>query len=98
MSKLILSIAAITMSLGLGTVTTSASAKDRYPQMLAATDTNKDGMVSRDEFLLAMGAMYDQKMVKMKTMSTASQAKMMKDSQMTIDGYRALLGEISGGQ
>ena len=98
MNKLILSIAAITMTLGLGTVTTSASAKDRYPQMLAATDTNKDGMVSRDEFLLAMGAMYDQKMVKMKTMSTASQAKMMKDSQMTIDGYRALLGEISGGQ
>ena len=98
MNKLILSIAAITMSLGLGTVTTSASSKDRYPQMLAATDTNKDGMVSRDEFLLAMGAMYDQKMVKMKTMSTASQAKMMKDSQMTIDGYRALLREISGGQ
>ena len=98
MNKLILSIAAITMTLGLGTVTTSASAKDRYPQMMAVTDTNKDGMVSRDEFLLAMGAMYDQKMVKMKTMSTASQAKMMKDSQMTIDGYRALLREISGGQ
>ena len=98
MKKLIPTIAAIAMSLGVTLATTDASAKDRYPQMMAAADMNKDGMVSRDEFLQAMGTMYDQKMVKMKAMSATSQAKMMKDNQMTIDGYRSLFREISGTQ
>ena len=48
--------------------------------------------------MAAMGKMYDEKMAKMKTMAPAGQAKMMKDDQMTYDGYRALLREIGGGQ
>jgi hypothetical protein len=48
--------------------------------------------------MAAMGKMYDEKMGKMKTMAPAAQAKMMKSDQMTFDGYRALLREISGGQ
>lgn len=98
MNKLILSIAALAMSLGLATATTPAAAKDRYPVLMSAADINKDGMVSKDEFLAAMGKMYDDKMTKMKAMAPAAQAKMMKDSQMTFDGYRALLREVSGGQ
>jgi hypothetical protein len=42
--------------------------------------------------------MYDDKMVKMKKMSTADQTKMMQNDHMTFDGYRALWREISGGQ
>ena len=98
MKKLILSAAAIAMTLGLATAATTASAKDRYPVLMAAADANKDGMVSKEEFLQAMGKMYDEKMGKMKTMAPAAQAKMMKSDQMTYDGYRALLREISGGQ
>lgn len=94
MNKLVLSIAAIAMAFGLATATTTASAKDRYPQMMAAADMNKDGMVSKEEFLQTMARMYDERMAKMKAMPTAAQAKMMKDDQMTRDGYRALLGDL----
>lgn len=93
MNKLVLNTAAIAMALGLATATTTASAKDRYPQMTAA-DMNKDGMVSKEEFLQTMARMYDERMAKMKSMPTAAQAKMMKDDQMTKDGYRALLGDL----
>ena len=98
MNKLILSAAALAMTLGLATATTTASAKDRYPVLMAAADINKDGMVSKDEFMAAMGKMYDEKMTKMKDMAPAAQAKMMKNDLMTYDGYRALLREIGGGQ
>lgn len=47
MKKLTLGAAVIALSLGLATAATTASAKDRYPQMAAAADMNKDGMVSR---------------------------------------------------
>ena len=98
MNKLILCTAAIAMTLGLATLATPASAKDRYPVLMAAADMNKDSMVSKDEFLQAMAKLYDEKMVKMKAMAPAAQAKMMKGDLMTYDGYRALLREISGGQ
>jgi hypothetical protein len=93
-----LSALAIAMTLGLATASPTVSAKDRYPELMTAADTNKDGMVSRDEFMAAMGKMYDDKMAKMKTMAPAAMAKMMKNDQMTFDGYRALWREISGGQ
>jgi hypothetical protein len=97
MHKLILSAAAIAMTLGLATATPSAYARDRYPEMMAAADANKDGMVSKEEFLASMSKAYDAKMGKMKKMSAADQAKMMKSDQMTADGYRALFREIMGG-
>lgn len=98
MKKPILSAAAIAITLGMAAAAPSASARDRYPERMAAADTNKDGMVSRDEFVAAMARMYDDKMAKMKTMAPATMAKMMKNDQMTFDGYRALWREISGGQ
>lgn len=98
MKTLTLSALAIAMTLGLATASPSASAKDRYPELMTAADTNKDGMVSRDEYMAAMGKMYDDKMAKMKKMSAADQAKMVKNDQMMYDGYRALWREISGGQ
>jgi hypothetical protein len=64
---------------------------------VASSDANKDGMVSKEEFLQTMGKMYDDKMAKMKTMGAAEQAKMMKDSNMTIQAYRQMYREISGG-
>jgi 6-phosphogluconate dehydrogenase len=94
MNKFVLSTAAIAMALGLATATTTASAKDRYPQMMMAADMNKDGMVSKEEFLQTMAKAYDEKMAKMKAMTAAAQAKMMKGDQMTMDGYRALLGDL----
>jgi hypothetical protein len=95
MNKLILSTAAIAMALGLATATTPASAKDRYPEMMAAADVNKDSMVSKEEFLQAMAKLYDAKMGKMKAMAPAAQAKMMKGDQMMYEGYRAMLRELT---
>jgi predicted GNAT family acetyltransferase len=97
MKRLTLGAAAIALSLGLATAATTASAKDRYSQMAAAADMNKDGMVSKDEFLQAMGKMYDEKMAKMKTMPAAEQAKMIKEYNMTIEAYRRMLVELGGG-
>jgi hypothetical protein len=97
MKKLFLGAASAALALGLITATTAASAKDRYPAWVEAADANKDGMVSKDEFLQAMAKMYDEKMAKMKKMSAADQAKMMKDDFMTIEGFRVMYREISGG-
>ena len=97
MKKLILGAASAALALGLMTATTVVSAKDRYPAWMDTADLNKDGMVSKDEFLQVMGKMYDEKMVKMKTMSPAEQAKMMKDNFMTIEAFRTMYRDISGG-
>jgi hypothetical protein len=97
MKKLILSAASAALALGLATTVTTASAKDRYPEWVMTADANKDGMVSKDDFLHAMGKMYDDKMGKMKKMSAAEQAKMMKDDQMTIEAFRIMYRDISGG-
>jgi hypothetical protein len=98
MKKLTLSAAAIAMALGLATAATTASARDRYPLMEAAADANKDGMVSREEFLQAMAKMYDEKVIKIKAMSAAEKAKMMKGDDMTMEGFRWLMTDFVGGR
>ena len=97
MKKLILGAASAALALGLVTATTAASAKDRYPAWVEAADLNKDGMVSKNEFMEVMGKMYDDKMAKMKTMSAADQAKMIKNDFMTREAFRILYRDISGG-
>ena len=95
MNKLILSAASIAMAFGLATAATTATAAGGRNAETMAADANGDGMVSKEEFLAAMGKMYDAKMDKMKKMSPAAQAKMMKGDQMTMDGYRALVREFN---
>lgn len=97
MKKLILGAASAALALGLIAAAPAALAQDRYPLWVDAVDANKDGMVTRDEYLKYMGTMYDEKMAKMKKMSSADQAKMMKDSSMTIEAFRILYREMSGG-
>lgn len=97
MKKLILGAVSAALALGLVTTTTIASAKDRYPAWVETADVNKDGMVSKDEFLQVMGKMYDENMGKMKKMSAADQAKMIKNDFMTIEAFRVMYREISGG-
>jgi hypothetical protein len=100
MNKLILSAASVAMAFGLATAapTASAAAGDRNAETMSAADANKDGMVSKEEFLAAMSKLYDDKMDAMKKMPAAEQAKMMKGDQMTMKGYRAMLREYGGGR
>ncbi len=64
----------------------------KWDQFLTMADKNKDHMVTKKEFLDAMGQMYDKAMTKMK-----SDPKMVKGDMMTMDGVKALLAEIYKG-
>ena len=98
MKKSILSAAALAMIIGVTALPLTASAKDRYPEIMKMADVNNDGMISRQEYLDAVAKMYDEKMAKMKTMAPAQMAKMMKGDLLTYEGFRAMLRDLQGGQ
>jgi Ca2+-binding EF-hand superfamily protein len=83
--KTILAATALAMCFGVATADTSPRAKAR--EMAIAMDVNKDGTVTKDEFLKMMAMKYDEKMEAMKKMAPAQAAKMMKGDAMTIDGF-----------
>jgi hypothetical protein len=93
--KMILGAATLAMTIGLASASLPASAKDRFPDIATATDTDKDGMISKEEFLAMAAKMYDDKMAAMKKMSATDQAKMLKDYRMTFAGYQALWKEFA---
>jgi hypothetical protein len=64
----------------------------KWDAFLTMADKNKDNMVTKKEFLDAMGQMYDKAMTKMK-----NDPKMVKGDMMTMDGVKALLAEIYKG-
>jgi len=98
MKKSILGATALAMLIAASAVPLSASAKDRYPEMMKMADTDKDGMVSKQEFLDMVARMYDERVAKINAMDPAKRVKFMKDDRMTIDAYRAMLRELQGGQ
>jgi hypothetical protein len=57
-------------------------------------DKNKDNMMTRQEFVDAMGKVYDMKMEKAKA---AKDAKMMKGDAMTREGMKSLFNEVNSG-
>jgi Ca2+-binding EF-hand superfamily protein len=86
-------IAAAFVALGLGLASAPASADPgAFEWLMKQVDQNKDGVVTRQEFLDAMGKAYDRSMAKMK-----NDAAMVKGNAMTMDGVTALLKEIYKG-
>jgi hypothetical protein len=67
---------------------------------MAKYDDNKDGMVSKEEFVNAMSKRYDEMMAKAKQMPAGDQAKMLKSAQFTNAGLDWFLSDIMrrGGQ
>jgi hypothetical protein len=61
-------------------------------------DRNKDGMVSKKEFLDTMSKRYDETMAEIKKMPAGDQAKMMKGSLLMPDGFAMLLKMLEGKQ
>ena len=60
MGALALAVGATAPAMGAGPVTQGELAGQFWTErMMKTMDTNKDGMVSRDEFLTYMGAQYD---------------------------------------
>lgn len=91
MNKPALAAAAFALSIAL--VPFAASALDYN-----CCDRNKDNMVSKKEFLDAMAKRYDEAMADIKKMPMADQAKMMKGTQLTAEGFAMLLKMLEGKQ
>jgi hypothetical protein len=93
-------VAASTLALALmgGVMSTPARADsgDIYFEMIfAMADKNKDTMVTRAEFLDAMGRAYDMKMTAYK--KAGDSGKMMKGDAMTKDGLKLLIADVYKG-
>jgi EF hand len=93
-------LAATAMSLGLMAATVSLPARAdagdiTFNAIFAMADKNKDSMITKQEFLDAMGKAYDMKVAKMKAAKDAD--KMMKGNAMTMDGFKSLINDVHSG-
>lgn len=87
--------AAVALAMALSAVIAlPAHAEDpwSFDKVFRMADKNKDSMVSKQEFLDAMGTVYDAKMTAMK-----SDSKMVKGDAMTRDALEAVIAEIYRG-
>jgi hypothetical protein len=85
--------AAALLAIGLGLSSAPASADPgAFEWLMKQVDQNSDHMVTKKEFLDAMGKAYDRSMAKMK-----NDTRMVKGDKMTMDGIKALLSEIYHG-
>jgi len=90
-----LSAAAFGLSLAASPMTASAQEIYNFEILMRMADTNKDGMITKDEFMAAMSTAFDGQMEMMKGMPDAS--KMMKGDAMTSAGLKAFLEDLYTG-
>jgi hypothetical protein len=93
MIKIRYTAAALAVALSTG-LALPAHAEEPYPfdKVFRMADKNKDSMVTKDEFLAAMGEVYDMHMKAKK-----SDPKMVKGDAMTRDAMKDLIAEIYKG-
>ncbi len=95
MKKTLLATSAFALALGMATASLPAFARAddlSFPIIFKMADRNGDGIVTREEFVAAMGKAYDMRMDAMK-----GDTKMVKGSAMTRDGLRDLLNSVHSG-
>ena len=94
MKKAWLAIPAMAMCMGLA-YAPAASADEvfKFEDFFKMADTNKDGMMTKQEFMNAAGMRYDAMMAKMKKMPADKSKMMMKGDSMTKDGTKMLFSE-----
>jgi hypothetical protein len=63
-----------------------------WPMLEKMTDSNKDKMVSKKEFLDVMGMAYDKAMKEM-----AKKPNMVKDNNLTMEAYKELIRQLYSG-
>jgi len=68
----------------------------KFEDFFKMADTNKDGMMTKQEFMNAAGMRYDAMMVKMKKMPGDKGKMMMKGNMMTKDGSKMFIDEWRG--
>jgi Ca2+-binding EF-hand superfamily protein len=91
MSKFTLGACVLALSLGLAPL--GASAQEAMPGF----DRNKDGLVSKKEFLDEMSRRYDAAMAKAKAMPKQEQAKMMRNNQISDALLAQLIRDVQAG-
>jgi len=94
MKKMHCAAAALAMALGIGAAMPAYAddADMTFDKIFRMADQNNNKMVTRQEFLDAMGKAYDQKMNAMK-----KDSKMVQGSEMTRDGLKSLIEDIYRG-
>ncbi len=95
MKRTLLTASAFALALGSATISLPAFARAddlTFPIIFKMADKNRDGMVTRQEFVEAMGKAYDMKMDAMK-----GDARMVKGNAMTRDGVKDLLNSVYHG-
>jgi hypothetical protein len=94
--QMALSIAAFGLMAATASLPARADMGDlTFNTIFAMADKNKDAMITKQEFLDAMGKAYDMKMAKMKAGRDADQ--MMKGNAMTMDGLKSLINDLHSG-
>ncbi len=88
MKKSLLIGAALATLLTVSAAPASSQEVFDFNYFMTMADRNKDGAVTRQEFLEAMGKAYDMNMTRMKKMKDSG--KMVKGDRMTRDGLKEL--------
>lgn len=85
-------LAAITLAAGLGLSTPASADPGAFEWLMKQTTLSRDGAVTKQQFLDAMGRAYDQSMAKMK-----NDPKRVRDGMLTMDGVRELFANLYRG-
>ena len=87
-----LAIPAMALCLGFAPIA-SADETFKFEDFFKMADTNKDGMMTKQEFMNAAGVRYDVMMAKMKKMPGDKGKMMMKGDMMTKEGAKVFIDE-----
>lgn len=95
MKKAWLAIPAMAMCMGLAYAPVASAQEDpfKFADFWKMADANKDGMMTKQEFMNAAGVRYDAMMAKMKKMPADKGKTMMKGDMMTPEGAKMFLDE-----
>ncbi len=90
-------LTAVALAFSLAAVSAPVAAQGditvNYAMVWKMADKNNDGMVTKAEFMEAMGKAFDMHMKKVKGMKEA--AEMMKGDALTQKGFRMFMGDIA---
>jgi hypothetical protein len=92
MKRAWLAIPAMVMCMGFTPIASAQEEITRFDDFFKMADTNKDGMMSKQEFMNAAGLRYDAMMAKMKKMGDKGKT-MMKGDLMTKEGAKMFIDE-----
>jgi hypothetical protein len=93
LKKAWLAIPTMALCMGFAPVASAQEETFKFEDFFKMADTNKDGMMTKQEFMNAAGMRYDAMMAKMKKMPADKSKMMMKGDMMTKEGSRQFIDE-----